>query len=97
MLWTYIFWPGRRDFPKWLELEDRTIDIFDGYIADSKNNEKPLVITIDLEAFSGFMDWSAVNDLAVRYMVQKAATENIVFTLAANVVDYHKKYHGFSI
>lgn len=70
----------------------RFYDIFDGYIADSKNNEKPLVITIALEAFRGFMDWSAVNDLAVRYMVKKAQTEKIVFTSAADVADYHKEY-----
>lgn len=70
----------------------RFYDIFDGYIADSKNNQKPLIVTIALEAFRGFMDWNATNDLAVRYMVKKAATEKIVFTSAADVADYHYRF-----
>lgn len=69
----------------------RFYDIFDGYIADSKNNSNTIFATIALESFRGFMDWAAVNDYAVRYMVKKAATEKIVFTSAADISDYHKK------
>ena len=70
----------------------RFYDAFDGYIADAKNNSELLTITVALEAFRGFMDWTATNEAAVRYMVKKAATEKIVFTSAADVADYHKKH-----
>jgi len=69
----------------------RFYDTFDGYIADSKNNENTVFATIAIESFRGFMDWASVNDLAIRYMVKKAATEKIVFTSAADISDYHKK------
>ncbi len=68
----------------------RFYDIFDGYIADSKNNDNTIFATVAIESFRGFMDWAAVNDYAVRYMVKKAATEKIVFTSAADISDYHK-------
>lgn len=69
----------------------RFYDVFDGYIADAKNNSELLTITVALEAFRGFMDWTATNEAAVRYMVKRAAQEKIVFTSAADVADYHKK------
>ncbi len=69
----------------------RFYNIFDGYIADAKNNDNLLTVTIALESFCGFMDWHAVNDMSVKYMVKKAATEKIVFTSAADVADYHKE------
>ena len=69
----------------------RFYDVFDEYIADAKNNSELLTITVALEAFRGFMDWTATNEAAVRYMVKKAAKEKIVFTSAADVADYHKK------
>lgn len=83
--------PSERYFEnRWIHHNmQRFYDVFDGYINDSKNNEKPLIITIALEAFRGYMDWTATNDLAVRYMVKKAETEKIVFTSAADVYDYH--------
>lgn len=74
----------------------RFYDAFDGYIADAKNNDELLTITIALESFRGLMDWTAANDAAVRYMVKKAATEKIVFTSAADVADYHQQ-HGLSM
>lgn len=69
----------------------RFYDIFDGYIQDAKNNEELLTVTIAFESFRGFMDWGAVNEMAVRYMVKKAKTEKIVFTSAADVSEYHQK------
>lgn len=69
----------------------RFYDAFDGYIADAKNGEELLTVTIALEAFRGFMDWNAANEAAIRYMVKKAGKEKIVFTSAADVADYHKK------
>lgn len=68
----------------------RFYDVFDGYIADAKNNSELLTITIALESFRGLMDWTATNEAAVRYMVKKAGKEKIVFTSAADVADYHK-------
>lgn len=70
----------------------RFYDTFDGYINDSKNNDSLLTVTIALESFSGKMDWNATNEAAIRYMVKKAASEKIVFTSAAHVADYHRKY-----
>ncbi|MBR5506821.1 MAG: hypothetical protein IKV88_02110 [Clostridia bacterium] len=68
----------------------RFYDIFDGYIADSKNNENTIFATIAIESFRGLMDWASVNDMAIRYMVKKASAEKIVFTSAADISDYHK-------
>ena len=70
----------------------RFYDTFDGYLADAKNNDSLLTITVAIESFRGFMDWQAVNDLALQYMVRRAATEKIVFTSAADVSDYHKQH-----
>ena len=70
----------------------RFYDVFDGYIADAKNSNELLTITIALESFRGFMDWTAANDAAARYMVKKAGVEKIVFTSAADVADYHRKH-----
>lgn len=70
----------------------RFYDVFDGYIADAKNNDELLTVTVALESFRGFMDWTAANEAAIRYMVKKAGTERIVFTSAADVADYHKKW-----
>ena len=87
--------PSERYFEnRWIHHNmQRFYDVFDGYINDSKNNEEPLIVTIALEAFRGFMDWTATNDLAVRYMVRKAETEKIVFTSAADVSDYHNDHN----
>lgn len=71
----------------------RFYDIFDGYIADARNNEKLLTITVAIESFRGFMDWGAVNDMAIRYMARKAETEKIVFTSAADVSEYHQRHN----
>lgn len=67
----------------------RFYDVFDGYIADAKNNTQLLTVTVALESFRGLMDWTATNEAAVRYMVKKAGTEKIVFTSAADAADYH--------
>lgn len=64
-------------------------DFFDGYIEDQKRNDNTLFVTIPIESFRGSMDWNTANDLAVRYMIQKAKDEKIVFTSAADVADYH--------
>ena len=87
--------PSERYFEnRWIHHNmQRFYDVFDGYINDSKNNEKTLYVTIALEAFRGFMDWTATNDLAVRYMVKKAETEKIVFSSAADVSDYHNEHN----
>lgn len=69
----------------------RFYDTFDGYINDSKNNDRLLTVTIAMEAFAAKMDWNAANEAAIRYMVKKAAAEKIVFTSAADISDYHKE------
>lgn len=68
----------------------RFYDTFEGYIEDSKNNETLLTVTIALENFLGFEDWRATNELAINYIVKRAATEKIVFTSAADIADYYK-------
>ncbi len=64
-------------------------DFFDGYIEDQKRNDNTLFVTVPLESFRGSMDWNCANDLAVRYMVNKARSEKLVFTSAADIADYH--------
>ncbi len=71
----------------------RFYDTFDGYIEDSKNNENLMTITVALENFLGFEDWRVSNELAVNFMVRRAATEKIVFTSAADVSDYYKEHN----
>ncbi|MBQ3124816.1 MAG: hypothetical protein IJC09_05295 [Clostridia bacterium] len=70
---------------------ERFFDAFDGYIADSKNNDSLMTVTVAIESFSGRMDWNAANEAAIRHMVKRASTEKIVFTSAADVSDYHKR------
>lgn len=69
----------------------RFFDAFDGYIADSKNNDNLMTVTVAIESFSGRMDWNAANEAAIRHIVKRAATEKIVFVSAADVSDYHKR------
>ena len=71
----------------------RFYDAFDGYIQDAQRNEELTVATVGLESFAWRVAWNAVNNLAVRYMVKKAAVEKIVFTSAADVQDYHRRKH----
>ena len=67
----------------------RFYDTFDTYINDAKNNDELITATIAFESFHGHADWNAVNNLALRYIIKKAATEKIVFVSAADVTDYH--------
>ena len=69
----------------------RFYDAFDGYIADPKQNNELMTVTVALEGFCGWSDWTAANELAIRYMVKKAETEKLVFTSAADVSLYHQK------
>ncbi len=69
----------------------RFTHVFDSWLADAANSPGLLTVTVALEAFRGFMDWTAVNDMAVRYMVERARTARIVFTSAADVSDYHRR------
>lgn len=85
--------PGQRYFDNRVvhhQLQ-RFYDAFDGYLADAAQNEKLMTVTVAIESFCGHMDWNAANDLAVRYMIRKAATEKIVFTSAADIAAYHMK------
>ncbi len=86
--------PGERYLENYVVNQhiQRFYDTFDGYIADCKNNDGQLVtVTIAIEAFCARMDWNATNEMALRYMAKKAASEKIVFTSAADVSDYHKR------
>ncbi len=85
--------PGQRYFENRVlhHHAQRFYDAFDGYLTDCKNCDDLTTITVCIEAFRGFSDWSAVNEMALQYMVQKAVTEKIVFTSAADVADYHQE------
>lgn len=74
----------------------RFYDSFDGFIAAAKHSDDLLTVTVAIESFCGKSDWNAANDMAIRYMVRKAAKEKIVFVSAADVADYHKK-HGMEM
>ena len=69
----------------------RFFDTFDGYIADSKNNDSLITVTVAIEAFRGRMDWTAANEAAIRHIIKRAATEKIVFVSAADISDYHNR------
>lgn len=71
----------------------RYYDAFDGYLADLKNNDQLMTVTIGIENFFGLMDSSVMNEMAIRYLVKKAATEKMVFTSAADVSEYHQRKH----
>ncbi len=86
--------PGERYLENYVvnQQMQRFYDIFDGYIADCKNNADRLItVTIPIESFTGRMDWTSANELALRYIVKKATKEKIVFTSAAEVSDYHRR------
>lgn len=85
--------PGQRYFENRVlhHHAQRFFDAFDGYLTDCKNCDDLTTITVCIEAFRGFSDWSAVNEMALQYVVQKASTEKIVFTSAADVADYHQE------
>ena len=86
--------PGERFFNNLVLNQgiQRFYDTFDGFIADAGNNAGQLVtVTVAIESFRARMDWNATNEMALRYMVKKAASEKIVFTSAADVSDYHKE------
>ena len=68
---------------------ERFYDSFDSFIAASKHTNDLLTLTVAIESFRGFSDWTAVNEAAIRYMVKKAAKEKIVFVSAADIADYH--------
>jgi len=67
----------------------RFYDAFDSFISASRHNEELVTATVALESFCGYSDWTAANEMAVRYLVKKASTEKIVFVSAADVADYH--------
>lgn len=85
--------PGERYFDHRVlhHMAQRFYDVFDSWVADAANNENLPVYTLALESFHGHMDWGAVNDLAVRHAVKRAASEKIIFTSAADVSDYHRR------
>lgn len=86
--------PGERYLKNYVVNQQiqRFYDVFDGYIADSKNNKGSLMtVTVPIESFAARMDWNAANEMALRYMAKKAAEEKIVFTSAAEIADYHKR------
>jgi len=70
----------------------RFYDAFDGFISAAKHSQDLLTVTVAIESFSGKSDWNACNEMAIRYMVKKAAKEKIVFVSAADIADYHKKH-----
>lgn len=74
----------------------RFYDSFDGFISAAKHTDDMLTVTVAIEAFCGKSDWNAANEMAIRYMVRKAAKEKIVFVSAADIADYHKR-HGMGM
>lgn len=85
--------PGERYLENYVvnQNQQRFFDAFDGYIADKDNNPDSLMtVTVAIESFAGRMDWNAANEMAIRYMMKKAAHEKIVFTSAADISDYHR-------
>lgn len=85
--------PGERYFNHRVEHFhiQRFYDAFDQYLIDAKNSRELLTVTLCIEAFRGSSDWNAANEMALRYVTDKAQEEKIVFTSAADVADYHKR------
>lgn len=67
----------------------RFYDAFDSFLDAAKNSDELVTVTMAIEAFRGFADWNAVNEMAVRHAVRKAAKEKIVFASAADIAEYH--------
>jgi len=67
----------------------RFYDTFDGFLAAAKHSDELLTLTVAIESFRGFADWNAVNELAIAYIIKKAAKEKIVFASAADISEYH--------
>lgn len=68
---------------------ERFYDSFDSFIDAAKHTDELLTLTVAIESFRGFSDWTAVNEAAIRYMAKKASKEKIVFVSAADIADYH--------
>lgn len=85
--------PGERYFDKRVEhfQVQRFFDAFDQYLEDAKGADELMTVTLCIEAFRGSSDWNAANEIALRYVVECAQDNNIVFTSAADVADYHKR------
>ena len=69
----------------------RFYDALDAFLLSAKNNKELTTLTVAIESFRGFADWNAINEIALRYIVRKAAKEKIVFVSAADVSDYHRR------
>ena len=69
----------------------RFYDAFDQILSDATQSKELLVFTLSLEAFCGNSDHTATNDLAMRYVYRRATEENVIFTSAADVSDYHRR------
>ena len=71
---------------------DRFEAAMDLLLAESRFQNGPQFLFIGLENFFDFPDWNEANRLAVKYLVEAARHQKVVFAQAAAIADYYQRH-----
>ncbi len=72
---------------------DRFRAVVDLLLAESRYQTEPMFLFFGLENFTDSPDWNEANRLGVRYLVEAARHQKIVFTQGAAIADYYQRHY----